>query len=246
MRGSRNRGINREVHSGGLRMPRSRGAVTGLLLVLLGAWGALIPFVGPYFDFAYTPNTAWAWTAARGWLEVFPGVITVLGGLLLISSTNRATAMFGGWLAVLGGAWFVIGTALAAPLHLGDIGQPVASTDGRRALMEIAYFSGLGALIVFLGGGVLAKLSLRLARDVEPYAVSPTAAEPAAAPVEPAAAPAEPAAGAYSEPYSAPQPVASSEVSPDATTQAGGNPLRASETEPHRRRGLIRRRRAGV
>jgi hypothetical protein len=240
MRGSRNRGIDRGVNSGGLHMPRSRGAVTGLLLVLLGAWGALIPFVGPYFDFAYTPNTAWAWTAARGWLEVFPGVVTVLGGLLLISSTNRATAMFGGWLAVLGGAWFVVGPALAAPLHLGDIGHPVASTDGRRALMEIAYFSGLGTLIVFLGGGVLAKLSLRLARDVEPYAVSP-------GPAEPAAAPAEPAAGAYSEPHSAPQPVASSGVSPDATTQAGDNPLRAPETEPRRSRGLFRRRpHAGV
>ncbi|EUA34713.1 hypothetical protein I552_5502 [Mycobacterium xenopi 3993] len=56
----------------GLHMPRSRGAITGLLLVLLGAWGALIPFVGPYLDFAYTPNQPWTWTAARGWLEVFP------------------------------------------------------------------------------------------------------------------------------------------------------------------------------
>lgn len=241
MRGSRNRGIDRGVNSGGLHMPRSRGAFSGLLLVLLGAWGALIPFVGPYFDFAYTPNTAWAWTAARGWLEVFPGIVTVLGGLLLISSTNRATAMLGGWLAVLGGAWFVVGRALAAPLRLGDIGHPVASTDGRRALLEIAYFSGLGALIVFLGGGVLALVSVRLARDVEPYAVSPTPAEPAAAP----AAPVEPAAGAYSEP-SAPQPVASSEVSPDATTKMGQNPLRAPETQPRRSRGLIRRRRANV
>ena len=40
----------------GLRMPRSRGAVSGLLLVILGAWGALIPFVGPHFNFAYTPD----------------------------------------------------------------------------------------------------------------------------------------------------------------------------------------------
>jgi hypothetical protein len=223
MRGSRNRGINRGVNSGGLVMPRSRGAVTGLLLVLLGAWGALIPFVGPYFDFAYTPNTPWVWTAARGWLEVFPGVVTVLGGLLLISSRNRATAMFGGWLAVLGGAWFVVGTALASTLHLGDVGQPVASTDGRRALLEISYFSGLGALIVFFGGGVLARLSVRLARDVEPFSVPPAAEEP----------------------VSAPQPVAS-EVSPDAATQAGHNPLHPPETEPRRGRGLIRRRRAGV
>jgi hypothetical protein len=229
MRGSRNRGINRGVDSGGLHMPRSRGALTGLLLVLLGAWGALIPFVGPYFDFAYTPNTAWAWTAARGWLEVFPGLVTVLGGLLLISSRNRATAMFGGWLAVLGGAWFIVGTALAVPLHLGDIGQPVASTDGRRALLQIAYFSGLGALIVFFGGGVLARLAVRLARDIEPYSV--------------ANANAEPVPGHYSDPQSAAQPA---EVSPEAETQAGRNPALAPATEPRRGRGLIRRRRAGV
>ena len=126
--------------------------------------------------------------------------------------------------------------------RLNEIRPPYRATAEEDRGCAGTRYAGLGALIVFLGGGVLAKLSLRLARDVEPYAVSPTAAEPAAAPVEPAAAPAEPAAGAYSEPYSAPQPVASSEVSPDATTQAGGNPLRASETEPHRRRGLIRRR----
>ena len=35
--------------AGMLQMRRSRGAASGFLLVLLGAWGALIPFVGPYF-----------------------------------------------------------------------------------------------------------------------------------------------------------------------------------------------------
>lgn len=181
---------------GSLRMPRTRGAVSGLLLVILGAWGALIPFVGPYFDFAYTPDHVWAWTAARGWLEVFPGVTTVVGGLLLVGSGNRATAMFGGWLAVFAGAWFVVGGAFAATLGIGDVGQPVASTDARRAVIEISYFSGLGALIVFLGAAVLARLSVRLARDVEAAAVS--APEPVSTP----------------KPYSTPQ------VSPDAVTQA--------------------------
>src|SRR3978361_710779 len=84
------------------RIPRSRGAVIGLLLVLLGAWGALIPFVGPNFDFAYTSGQAW--TAARGWLEVLPGVATVVGGLLLVTSRSRASGMLGGWLAAGGGA----------------------------------------------------------------------------------------------------------------------------------------------
>ncbi len=92
-------------HTRGLSMPRSRGAVSGLLLVILGAWGALIPFVGPHFNFAYTPDRDWAWSSARGWLEVAPGAATALGGLLLIVAGNRVAAMLGGWLAVLAGAW---------------------------------------------------------------------------------------------------------------------------------------------
>src|ERR1700704_6690279 len=57
-------------HPGRLWMPRSRGAVCGLILVILGAWGALIPFVGPHFNFAYTPDKDWAWSTARGWPRV--------------------------------------------------------------------------------------------------------------------------------------------------------------------------------
>ena len=152
---------------GSLHMPRSRGAVSGLLLIILGVWGALIPFIGPYFHFAYTPGQPWAWSTARAWLEVFPGVTTAVGGFLLLVSGNRATAMFGGWLAVIAGAWFIVGRTLASTLRLGDIGQPIAATDAKRAVLEISYFSGLGALIVFLGGAVLARVTIRTARDVE-------------------------------------------------------------------------------
>ena len=63
-----------------MRMPRSRGAASGIFLVVLGAWGALIPFIGPYFDFAFTPNQSWVWTMGRGWLEVLPGAVAALGG----------------------------------------------------------------------------------------------------------------------------------------------------------------------
>src|ERR1700744_2628368 len=151
----------------GLRMPRSRGAVCGLLLVILGAWGALIPFVGPHFNFAYTPDQAGAWSSAPGWLGGLPGVATVLGGLLLIFAGNRVSAMLGGWLAVLAGAWFVIGSEVAPLLKIGSPGDPVAATDRKRAVLEISYFSGLGALIVLVGGVVLARTAVRLARDVE-------------------------------------------------------------------------------
>ena len=152
---------------GSLHMPRSRGAVSGLLLIILGVWGALIPFIGPYFHFAYTPDQMWAWSTARAWLEVFPGVTTAVGGFLVLVSGNRATAMFGGSLAVIAGAWFIVGRTLAPLLRLGDIGQPIAVTDAKRAVLEISYFSGLGALIVFLGGAVLARVTIRTLRDVE-------------------------------------------------------------------------------
>ena len=75
--------------------------------------------------------------------------------------------MFGGWLAVIAGAWFVVGRTLASTLRLGDIGHPLAATDAKRAVVEIASFSGLGALIVFVGGAVLARVTIRTARDVE-------------------------------------------------------------------------------
>ena len=147
-------------------MPRTRGALMGLLLILLGAWGALIPFIGPNIDWAYITDPASTWTAAKGWLEVLPGVATAVGGLVLLVSGSRASAMVGGWLAVFAGAWFVVGRAFAATLNIGDVGQPVASTALKRALLEVTYFTGLGALIVFLGGAALARVAVRHARDV--------------------------------------------------------------------------------
>jgi hypothetical protein len=172
---------------GRLEMPRSRGAASGFLLILLGAWGALIPFIGPYFNFAYTPDQEWTWTAARGWLEVLPGAATALGGLLLLGSRNRATAMVGAWLTVFAGAWFIVGPVLAGPLGIGDPGSPVASTDAKRVALELTYFSGLGALIVFLGAVALGRLSIRSLRDIG-YAQRPVGA--AAAPPERTAEPA--------------------------------------------------------
>lgn len=95
--------------AGTTRIPRTRGAVSGLMLVLLGAWGALIPFVGPYFHYAYSPDKAWSYTTGRLWLEILPGVATALGGLVVLLSARRPAAILGAFLAALGGAWFVNG-----------------------------------------------------------------------------------------------------------------------------------------
>lgn len=143
-------------------------------MIALGAWGALIPFAGPYFNWAYTPDEAWTWTAARGWLEVLPGAVAAFGGLLLLTTRNRATAMFGGWLAVVAGAWLVVGQVFAGPLNIGDVGFPIADSEAKRALLEVTYFYGLGAVIVFFGATALGGASVRSARDIE-YVERPVA-----------------------------------------------------------------------
>jgi hypothetical protein len=45
-------------------------------------------------------------------------------------------------------------------------------------VLEVSYFSGLGALIIFVGGVVLARTAVRLARDVQPLAPEADVAEP--------------------------------------------------------------------
>ncbi|WP_375474707.1 hypothetical protein [uncultured Jatrophihabitans sp.] len=147
-------------------LPRTRGATSGLLLLLLGLWGALIPFVGPYFHFSFTPDKAWTWMAARFWLEVLPGAVVVIGGVLLLLSRSRLTTLLGAWLGIAGGAWFIVGPSLASLLHLGSPGTPAGSSNGLRTLESLALFSLLGAVILFLAASAFGRLSVVSLRDV--------------------------------------------------------------------------------
>ncbi|GAA2101845.1 hypothetical protein [Actinomadura alba] len=153
--------------AGKLRVPRSRGAFSGLLLLLLGLWGGLIPFVGPYFDFAYTPDKAWVYTSDRLWLSILPAAATGLGGLILLLSANRVVAMFGAWIAALGGVWFVVGGPLSALwTENGTVatGTPVGD-EAKQVAEQLAFFSGAGALIVFFAALALGRLAVVAVRD---------------------------------------------------------------------------------
>jgi hypothetical protein len=149
-----------------LAVPRSRGAVSGFLLLALGAWGALIPFVGPYFHYAYTPDQHWDATSARLFLEVLPGAATVLGGLLLLYSRNRVAALSGGVLAAAAGAWFLVGPLLAPLFRANYLGRPVGGSTS-VAVEQIGFFFGLGGAIVLLAAFALGRFSVISVRDVE-------------------------------------------------------------------------------
>jgi hypothetical protein len=144
-----------------LQMRRSRGAFSGFLLILLGLWGALIPFVGPYFHYAYTPDTAWTYSTARLWLEILPGAAVVLGGFLLMIATGRHIALFGALLAAAAGGWFALGTVLS-PLwnnHVTIGGSPASSTQYMRIMEQLGFFTALGLVIVFIAAAALGRIA---------------------------------------------------------------------------------------
>jgi hypothetical protein len=169
-----------------LQVPRSRGAVSGLLLVLLGLWGALIPLVGPYFHYAYTPDSAWTLTAGRVWLEIVPGAATLLGGIILLATASRPLAMFGAELAAAAGAWFALGTVII-PLWPAaralNPGSPAGATTVLRQLEHLGFYTGLGVVIVFVAALALGRLTVVGVRDARLADRGAAVAEP-----EPAAA----------------------------------------------------------
>jgi hypothetical protein len=151
----------------------NRGRVTGSLLVLLGAWGALVPFIGFYLGFAYTPDRAWVLTSGRLWLSVVPGAATLLGGLVVAASDRHGIA--GAFIAALGGAWFVVGRPVAAfalaSRHITP-GSPVIphasffSPAATRFVDDLVFSYGLGVLILFfasvaLGEVIVARMAAR-------------------------------------------------------------------------------------
>jgi hypothetical protein len=152
----------------GLRVARSRGAFSGLLLILLGIWGGLVPMVGPYLHYAYTPDKAWTVTSGRAWLEFAPAAAAIIGGIVLLASRLRPWALIGATLALLGGAWFTIGSVVVRlwmrtpPAQGTPVGGAVA-----RAVEQIGFFTGLGAVIICLAAIAIGRLSLVSARDTK-------------------------------------------------------------------------------
>jgi len=161
-----------------LQMRRSRGAFSGFLLMLLGLWGAIIPFVGPYFHYAYTPDKAWIYNTGRLWLELLPGAAVFVGGFLLMIARGRHIALFGALLAAAAGAWFTLGPVLS-PLwnqHVAMGGSPASATVYMRIMEQLGFFTALGVVIVFVAAMALGRIASVTSgiRDVEEIPVTTT------------------------------------------------------------------------
>jgi hypothetical protein len=155
-------------------IPRSRGAVCGVLLILLGPWGGLAPFIGHYLHFGFAPDRAWDYTAGRLYLSAIPGAAALLGGLMVLITRNRAFGISGGVLGALAGAWFIVGSGFVSAVLKNTsvtIGAPLQSANLAAGLQDYleraALFFGLGGLILFVAGLAIGRFSMLAAKDVE-------------------------------------------------------------------------------
>lgn len=139
---------------------RGRAATHGLLVLLVGAWGALVAYAGPAFHYGPAGAQAWQWTTPHTVLNLLPGAGAVAGGLLLtVAGPGVATAFhrLAGMLTLASGAWFVLGRSIypifygtAAPAYGAASGGPLANF-----VTILGYSLGVGVVLAALGGTLL-------------------------------------------------------------------------------------------
>jgi hypothetical protein len=119
----------------------------GFAVIVLGAWGALIPLVGPYFDFGFDTDRTWRLSEQHWTLSIIPGAVAAAAGLMLMLPTR---GRIGAWIAALAAAWFAAGPFLH-PLW-SDTVAPLATGDAKQAALWIGYFIAPAVLIAYMSG----------------------------------------------------------------------------------------------
>jgi hypothetical protein len=148
-------------------MARSRGSLSGLALILLGAWGGLAPLIGPYFHFGFLPDKPWYYDTSRLYLALIPGGVVLVAGLVVLLTRHRGFGGVFAFIAAVGGAWFVVGQT-ALQIITGTIygdGTPVATGTKILLLTDLACFAGVGVLIVFFAALALGRQSIAAHKD---------------------------------------------------------------------------------
>ena len=158
--------MQHDSHNPRLTVPRFSLGVAGLLVVLLGAWGGIVPFLGPTFGYSADGAGSWYWDLAHAILSLVPGAAACLAGLLIMRGGGTkifhlAVTRFAGVLAVIAGAWFVIG-ALAWPVLYTVPSFFAPGTALTKLEYFIGYFGGAGCLLIALGAFVVGRSATSL------------------------------------------------------------------------------------
>ncbi len=97
-------------------LPPAGLSIIGLLTALLGAWAGLSVLVGPSFGWSPDGSPSWHWSLIHAALHVAPGGAALIAGVAMVAivpkaarGAGRSSAALAGLLAILAGAWLVVG-----------------------------------------------------------------------------------------------------------------------------------------
>jgi hypothetical protein len=221
MSGQRTRSAN-PAEAGLNRTTRSLSASLwslGVITLLISAWGGIIPYLGPTFSFSADGANSWQWGLTHSVLALVPGAIGCLVAFTFLAplspegvARRRVSLSVAGLVAVVCGAWFVIGP-LAWPI-VDNTGQYFVAADPLRGLAnQVGYSFGPGLILAACGAFAIGW-AVRHNRPLEAVGANPPGAveetvsivrtEPAAPLLTP-----PPAAPVASESMSASEPMAS-------------------------------------
>lgn len=131
-------------------------AITGLTALVVGAWGAVASYIGPYFGFRPVDDQVWVGSLQNGLLHLLPGCAAAAAGLMLIGMgparrSIRGALLLPALLLAAAGAWFVIGPPAWPTFESGAAFHQAVSP--LRNLLNVACSSyGPGLLLVLLAG----------------------------------------------------------------------------------------------
>jgi hypothetical protein len=129
----------------------------GVLIAFLGAWVAVVAFVGPEFGYRATASASWQWTTTNWLLHLLPGAVAVLAGLIILGRAHSGSGRgvgFAGLLAALAGAWLILGPSLWPWLEASHAYLPTADA-GTSFLRQAGANLAPGILLVAFGSMVL-------------------------------------------------------------------------------------------
>lgn len=157
------------AEEGALGRPVRRAALTGMLMMVIGAWGGAVAYFGPVIGLAPAGSRSWQWTTAHTVLSLAPGAAAFAGGLMVMLGSRL---LFGGLqrlgalLAFGAGGWFVLGAAVY-PVFYGTSAPGYGHVPGEH-LMNLAavaaYGAGVGIALCLLSGVAMAWSLPRIMR----------------------------------------------------------------------------------
>lgn len=133
----------------------------GIFTVAISAWGGIVPYIGPTFGYSADGSGSWQWNLTHSVLALVPGAIGCLVGLSFLARIpegrigRRKTSLgMAGFIAVLCGAWFVIGP-LAWPVIDNTGVYFVGASPLRQLANEVGYSLGTGLILAMCGAFAL-------------------------------------------------------------------------------------------